>query len=258
MKQLSGTLWSPLLLLPCLLFLLDCADLNANPEVENLAVEDQGSVSAQHLLTEIKAELTKHWPKNRTIRFVFHGHSVPAGYFKAPTIKRFDAYPHLFQKQLCEQYPTAAIDMCITAIGGENSQAGAERFEEEVLALQPDVVFLDYSLNDRSIGLERASTAWQEMIEHCQRQNTLVVLLTPTPDLREDLLDSNTPLAAQAEQVRQLGKRYQIPVIDSYELFRQKVEQGAKVQDFLSQPNHPNRAGHLIVAQALSQLFAPN
>ncbi len=39
-------------------------------------------VSSTDYLKEIKLELKKEWPKNRTINLVFHGHSVPAGYFK--------------------------------------------------------------------------------------------------------------------------------------------------------------------------------
>jgi len=37
-----------------------------------------------HLNTYLKTELQKEWPKNRAMNIVFHGHSVPAGYFKTP------------------------------------------------------------------------------------------------------------------------------------------------------------------------------
>ena len=37
-------------------------------------------------LTELKSEMQIEWPKNRTINLVFHGHSVPSGYFKTPRI----------------------------------------------------------------------------------------------------------------------------------------------------------------------------
>ena len=43
-------------------------------------------------LAEIKAELIKEWQKNRTINLVFHGHSVPSGYFKTPDVKPFQSY----------------------------------------------------------------------------------------------------------------------------------------------------------------------
>ena len=44
-------------------------------------------------LSGIKAELKKEWPNNRTINLVFHGHSVPAGFFKTPIVNTFDSYP---------------------------------------------------------------------------------------------------------------------------------------------------------------------
>ncbi len=32
-------------------------------------------------LAEVKKELNAVWPKNRTVNIVFHGHSVPAGFW---------------------------------------------------------------------------------------------------------------------------------------------------------------------------------
>lgn len=80
-------------------------------------------------LAELKQELALEWPKNRAINVVFHGHSVPAGYFKTPEVNTLAAYPHLFLKYLKEQYPTAVINSITTAIGGEQSAQGAKRFD---------------------------------------------------------------------------------------------------------------------------------
>ena len=74
-----------------------------------------------------------------------------------------------------------------TSIGGEQAEQGAERFKEEVLIYRPDVLFIDYALNDRSIGLERAKIAWEQMIQEALAYGTKVILLTPTPDLKEDI-----------------------------------------------------------------------
>ena len=38
-------------------------------------------------LSDIKQELQKTWPENRTINLVFHGHSVPSGYFDTPNVR---------------------------------------------------------------------------------------------------------------------------------------------------------------------------
>ena len=42
--------------------------------------------NSNNYLQDLKQELQTEWPKNRTINVVFHGHSVPAGYFKTPAV----------------------------------------------------------------------------------------------------------------------------------------------------------------------------
>ena len=46
-------------------------------------------------LYDFKAQLELKWPENKTMNLVFHGHSVPAGYFKTPVVNTLLAYPHL-------------------------------------------------------------------------------------------------------------------------------------------------------------------
>ena len=104
-------------------------------------------------LSEVKQELLKKWPDNKIINMVFHGHSVPAGYFKTPKVNTLSAYPHLVLEKLKEQCPYAVINTIVTSIGGENSVKGITRFKDEVLNHNPDVLFIDYGLNDRRVGL---------------------------------------------------------------------------------------------------------
>lgn len=209
----------------------------------------------QAAFPEIMDQLQLKWPKNRTLRFVFHGHSVPAGYFKTPTIRRFDSYPLLFHRQMCDRFPTAAIDVSVTAIGGENSQLGAARFADDVLSLKPDLIFIDYCLNDRRLSLEQAKQNWEVMIVEAKQNGIPVVLLTPTPDASEDITDKETLLQQHSDQVKQLGQLYSVPVVDSYSEFQKRVVGGEKLWSFLSQGNHPNRKGHEVVTELIMPLF---
>ena len=70
--------------------------------------------------------LKKQWPGNCTVNIVCHGHSVPAGYFVTPVVDTFNAYPHLLHKGLKKEFPYAVINVIVTAIGGEQSESGAE------------------------------------------------------------------------------------------------------------------------------------
>ncbi len=215
----------------------------------------QNAASPQTYLAEISAAMTRQWPTNHTINIVCHGHSVPAGYSKTPTVDTFNAYPHLLHKALKDHYPYAVINVIVTAIGGENSESGAKRFEKDVLALRPEVVTIDYALNDRGIGLVRAEAAWRFMISNALQRSIKVILLTPTPDLTAKLSDPSDPLNQHADQIRKLAREYGVGLADSATTFQQLVKSGGKLPDFMAQSNHPNRQGHDLVVGELLKWF---
>lgn len=206
-------------------------------------------------LSELKKELVKEWPNNRTINLVFHGHSVPAGYFKTPIVNTLEAYPYLLLKQLKQKYPTAVINIINTSIGGENAVKGETRFAKEVLTHRPDVLFIDYALNDIRQGLAPSKIAWVKMIEAALEAGTKVILLTPSPNLRFDILAEDHDLYKHTQQVRELAKSFKVGLVDSYRLFQQKAQEGVDIADFMSQGNHPNKQGHAVIAADLIEYF---
>jgi lysophospholipase L1-like esterase len=214
----------------------------------------EGVASPDYYLAGIVSELQHQWPTNRTITIACHGHSVPAGYFKTPVVDSLNAYPHLLYTALKERFPYAVINVIVTAKGGENSESGAKRFEQDVLTLKPDLVTIDYSLNDRSLGLERAETAWRSMITNALAHEIKVLLLTPTPD-RAAKENPKDELERHADQVRHLAAKYSVGLVDSYAAFQAAVKSGTRLEDLMAQSNHPNRRGHELVAIELLRWF---
>jgi lysophospholipase L1-like esterase len=206
-------------------------------------------------LTDVKAELVKNWPTNRTINLVFHGHSVPSGYTTTPTVKTLDAYPNKILEKLSAKYPTAVINTIKTAIGGEHSIKGAARFDDDVLVHKPDVLFIDYSLNDRSQGLAATYAAWDEMIKKAKAKNIPVILFTATPYQNVNLSDTSTDLYKHQQQVIRLANEHRVGLVDSYERIREKVLAGESVNSFLASYNHPNAKGHNLVADEIMKFF---
>lgn len=212
--------------------------------------------AAAEYLKSLLEVLRKPWPANRAVNVVAHGHSVPSGYFRTPVVRTFDSYPHLLHRFLGDSYPYAVTNVIVTAIGGEGSEKGAARFEADVLPKKPDVVLIDYSLNDRGMGLERAAKAWTSMIEMAARASVPVILLTPTPDITTVFTDKSQPISQHAEQVRALAARHQVGLADSFAAFQRYVERGGGgLRDVLSQVNHPNRRGHELVLGELIPFF---
>ena len=215
----------------------------------------QTAAPPETYLKTVKAELQKRWPDNRTVNIVFHGHSVPSGYFATPVVRTLDAYPHLVLHGIKEKYPRAVVNVITTSIGGEESEKGAQRFNEEVLNHRPDVIFIDYALNDRRIGLPRAKIAWEKMIAAARKAGTLVVLMTPSPDKKVDLMAPNSTLEQHSRQIRQLAADHDLGLVDSYEAFQRAVLAGATVDELMSTGNHPNERGHYLIAGELMKYF---
>ena len=234
------------------LLFLSCAALGGFSSTAWCAIAEPSTY-----LAPITSELERAWPRNRIVNIVCHGHSVPAGYFKTPVVDSFNAYPSLLHRALKARFPQAVINVIVTAIGGEDAARGAVRFDREVLTHRPDVVCLDYSLNDRRLGLAAARTAWVSMIEQAQAAGVKVILLTPTPDTRARLDDPNDPLVQHAAQVRQLAAQYDTALVDSLAGFAAAIARGTPLDDLLSQLNHPNSRGHQLVATALLEWFPP-
>jgi acyl-CoA thioesterase-1 len=209
-------------------------------------------------LNSLLLEMARQWPGNRTVNIVCHGHSVPAGYFATPYVNTLAAYPHLLLEGLKERFPFAVVNVIVTAIGGENSEQGALRFDDEVLCHRPDVLTIDYALNDRGLGLERANTAWRSMIEKALQRGASLILLTPTHDqfpIRTGDQSSADALAQHAAQVRGLADEYGLGLADSDAAFFRYLGEGGHLFDLLSHVNHPNRKGHQIVAEELLRYF---
>lgn len=214
-----------------------------------------GVATPSTYLDVLKAELKKEWPNNRTINLVFHGHSVPAGYFKTPVVNTLESYPYHVLKAIKSRYPTAVVNIINTSIGGENSVSGEKRFKSEVLTHKPDVLFIDYGLNDRRVGLEKAYSAWSSMITKALREDIKIILLTPSPDQNVKLLEDNTELDLHTSQIIRLSKKYGIGIVDSYSLFKDKVDSDNSISTYMSQINHPNGKGHQLIADEIIKYF---
>ena len=86
------------------------------------------------------------------------------------------------------------------------------------------------------------------MITQAQAARIPVLLLTPTPDQAASLTDPADILVQHAAQVRALAAEFGVGLVDSFAVFGQQVASGVKLAELMSSGNHPNLAGHTLVA----------
>ncbi|QCR21310.1 GDSL-type esterase/lipase family protein [Pontibacter sp. SGAir0037] len=206
-------------------------------------------------LAEVQKELKTIFPDNKRINLVFHGHSVPSGYWSRQEVHTLESYPNLVLGKLKGVYPHAVINIIITAIGGEYAEKGQTRLTVDVLPHKPDVLFIDYALNDLGIGLERTKVAWEKMIEEALANNIKVVLVTPSPDQRYNILEPGNKLELHAKQIRELAAKYKVGLADPFAEFQKIVSKEGSIEGYMSHVNHPNEKGHDIIAGEIFKLF---
>ena len=165
------------------------------------------------------------------------------------------AYPALVHKQIKEMYPYAVVNIIVTAIGGENAVQGVKRFDNEVMIHKPDVLVIDYALNDRRAGLAEAYYAWDKMIKKAKSKNIKVILLTPSPDLRVDYTDPGNELKQHTDQIIGLARENKVGLVDSYKAFEFLYTDIKNLKKYMSQVNHPNEKGHELIANEISYWF---
>jgi hypothetical protein len=197
-------------------------------------------------LASVRVELNKQWKDNRIINLVFHGHSVPAGFHVTPEIKPFESYPHLVYVGLKKKYPYAQINCIVTAVGGETSDKGAMRFEDEVMNHKPDILFIDYALNDRFLNEQDSRRSLSKMIDSAKARNVIVVLVTPTGAEDANLNDESDKLTIRVKIIRELAKEKDCLLADVSGVWKTKDQ-----SKLLSQINHPNLIGHQLAADVI-------
>jgi lysophospholipase L1-like esterase len=207
------------------------------------------------------------------------GDSVTHG---ATRIEEFDfttVYHHRL-KQLLEQYfPNTVFNIINAGINGDSSSGGLQRLEQDVLHYTPDLVLIEFGLNDCHRGLEGIDAFkanLQGMIDQIRAKTAAdIILLTPNfmatsdnPNVAQPHREMHFPeafsviqntgiLSAYAAAIREIGTASNVPVADVYanwEILSSVVNTNDLLINGL---NHPTPEGHLLMAYALMEVLHP-
>ena len=102
---------------------------------------------------------------------------------------------------------------------------------------------------------KKSRDAWEKMIQEATKQHVKIILLTPSPDQRVDIVASGNDLEQHARQIRKLAEKYHIGLADPFMLFQKIIKDGGKIADYMSSVNHPNKKGHEIIADEIMKWF---
>ncbi len=174
----------------------------------------------------------------------------------------------LAQVYLDSQNTTGKYEFYNCGISGDTAENGIRRLKDDVLAYNPDVVFVMFGMNDigqslyvkanyneeiekqRQARLNSYKANMTTIINTLKEKNVEVVLCTPTPydDVTNTVYECNVGLEKCAEIVKELASSYDLEVVDHYtNMYNLR---GTKYWG-AGDPIHPNKLGHHVMAQSI-------
>lgn len=215
------------------------------------------------------------------ICIVAFGDSVTEG---TPHVHPDETFPRVLERRLNARFhPKTHFQVVNAGVGGENTAEGIARIQTDVLDHGPQIVIVEFGLNDVRYEPEKTIPVPQ-FVENLGRIAAMVmdigaqvVLTTPNPiinerhpysletDYYEEWGGCNQALEEYAEGVREAGRIIPARVCDIYEAFVEKAIEAEfrgetgdyrdllSLQPYISSEDgvHPTTTGQFLIAQEL-------
>ena len=181
---------------------------------------------------------------------VCFGDSITAGY----AVRR--GFPSFLLESLRQRFPDSKIEMINSGICGDTSQDGLGRLDWAVLSYEPDLVTINFGINDCVLGLSREEFEMNlvEMVRRIRAGPDSEILLLSSQPLESPPYDQR--VLDYYQTVERVAKEMNVGFVDVYGAWMKRVRVGMPL-DSLILPglDHPNEAGYRIIAEELMSLF---
>lgn len=154
-------------------------------------------------------------------------------------------YARLTTDWFIERFPDAKINYVNAGIGATGSYIGVHRADTDVLASDPDLVFIDFSVNDTYDRLATNKATYESLIRKLWQHETApaIVTVVMTQEDGTSVQDAHYEIAA----------KYDIPMISYRNAILDVIDKGYIVWDDISDDNiHPNVPGHAVLSQMIT------
>jgi len=173
------------------------------------------------------------------------GGSITAGGAHTKDPKR--RYVQQLGKWFEKMFPGLKVRVVNAGIGATNSGYGALRVQRDVIAQQPDLVVVEYAVNDAT-GTAKMDESYEGVLRQLLTSSTNRAVI----ELFFMHKDGNS---AQTEQTA-LGRHYGLPMISFRDAVWPELKAGTlKWETIYDDVVHPNNAGHDIASELLRSLL---
>ena len=180
------------------------------------------------------------------IKIAYIGGSITEGYSDNITLKTEEKWVDMSTKWLNEQFPDSDVTYVNAGLSGTTSVLGNVRLQRDVLQHEPDIVFVEFAVNDGGETIYR--NAYESLVR---------TLLTQDKDIAVVLLFTIVESGHTCQpHMSQIGNNYGLPMISLPDSVWVEMQEGRMDwSDYSADQSHPNVEGSIMIRDFVINYF---
>ena len=192
------------------------------------------------------ANVLKRAQNGEEITAAYIGGSITEGYHDNLTLEEDQKWAKMSTTWLNEQFPSATVNYVNAGISGTPSVLGNVRLERDVLNYDPDIVFVEFAVNDG------AETIYKNAYESLVR-----TLLADERDIAVVLIFTFIENGHTCQpHMSKIGENYNLPMISLPDSIKAEMDAGRMVwRDYSGDGSHPHVEGSKMILDLVKYYY---
>jgi lysophospholipase L1-like esterase len=165
-------------------------------------------------------------------------------------------YLDFLEEMIRGKYPRSNITIVNRGIPGDTATGGLQRLGYDVLDQNPDLVFVQFALNDAFLGYSEGQygQAIQAIIDGIARDTSAVTMLLTSVAIQSSIM--NEVAERFYDVLIGLAEKNSIPIALVHQYWRKKIDEGASFRRLTQADGvHPTVEGYRFMAEAVMELL---
>lgn len=189
-------------------------------------------------------KVIKRLEAGEQIKIVFLGGSITQGC--NATCQEL-SYVYRVYDWFKRKFPAAEIIYYNSGVGGTSSQFGAFRVKDDVLDLEPDMVFVEFSVNDANT--DKFKESYESLLRRILEYKSEPAVFTFNNVQYDDGINAQ-------EVHNEIAKYYELPIVSMKDSIYQEILLGKFSSEDITTDNlHPNDIGHGLLSEVICNLL---
>lgn len=187
------------------------------------------------------AKVIKKLQANEMVTVAYIGGSITQGTSAGPAA----CYAKLTSDWLQQKFPGATIDYLNAGIGATGSFIGASRVDKDVLDYNPDLVFVEFSVNDTTERTETNKQSYAALLRRIWAHSSSPAIITIAMTQQNG--------TSFQEHHGEIVKLFDLPMISYKNTILDVIDKGYITwKDISDDDIHPNTPGHALLADLIT------